>query len=126
MKVVDQKYLHLDEDFDVNGRTRTSYIHDGERFTIHEERVPQGDESNATILRVLNDAGDIKAAATYLNGLEDRTSDGYDGHGEALNRFNQYDNVLHAVNEISDGGIDPDMDFAEESNEYDISEVESL
>lgn len=108
----DEKYLHSDDEFDMNGRASRNYPHEGEEYTIEEERV-----DGTTILRVLDEDDEIMAAATYMNGLEGRTQDEYEGHGEAVNHFDEFDNPLHAINFITYGGLSDAQDFSETDSE---------
>lgn len=122
---MEKKYLHFDDEFDVNGRASRQYPHDDEVFTVEEKRVGNPSGSDATILRVLDGEGDLKVAATYMNGLEDRRKEDYEGLGESVNELEDYDNPLHAINQITYASLDKSGTFAE-SEGYQLEGVESL
>lgn len=118
------EYLFDDEEFNESRRARNDYEDGGNHYTIEEEKVRNQGETVGTVFRVF-EGEEIVAAATYLNGLEGRTEDEFNGMGEPLNET-EYDNVLHAVNQITGGKL-AERDFStEDQKDYEGEQLELL
>ena len=107
------EYLCDDGEFDSAGRATRDYPHDGEVYTVEEERIGDLDDPDATILRVLDGDDEVVVAATYLNGFEDRTEEEYDGFGEPINKLENADNPLHAIDFVTYSGLNSDSSFSQ-------------
>lgn len=120
-------YLFEEEELNSAGRATRSFDYEGQEYVVEEEKVGIGSESSdATILRVFDEIGSPVLAATYMKGLEDRTEAEYSGMGEPLNTFDEFDNPLHAVNQITGEKLS-ERSFSQNNGEhFDTEELEVL